>query len=148
MEQDLFSYDETLCPFGREFTIADLPRLTKTKRRDLTKEELIQNKLIEALTDYQSSNFDRSNVDIVIEYNYGEGFVSSSYWAPSKNNVAVIFVPKKEGKAFLKKGPGRSHFDQFDKKTSLDSQIKTTSNRASEQPSCPKPKGKEFELEF
>ena len=151
-EQDMFSYDEGLCPFGREFTTSDLSRLKKTDGlavgRFLTKEELIQNRLIQALTEYQSPDFERSNIDIVIEYQYGSGFVSSTYRSPSKNNVAVIFVPKKEGKAFLKKGPGWSHFDQFDKKTSLDSRIKAASDRAAEQPSYPKAKKKEFEPEF
>lgn len=133
---DMFSYDEALCPFGREFTVADLPRLKKTDahtvKRALTKKELIQNKLIQALTEYQSPNCQRANIDIVIEYKYGSGFMSSSYNSPSKDNVAVIFVPRKQGKAFLKKGPGWSHFDQFNLKSSLDSRIKTASARTAE----------------
>jgi len=128
-----------MCPFGREFTVADLPRLKGTDalavRRTLTKEELIQNKLIQALTEYQSPNCQRANIDIVIEYQYGSGFMSSTYSSPSKDNVAVIFVPIKQGKAFLKKGPGWSRFDQFARKSSLDSQIKTASAHAAK--NCP-----------
>jgi len=104
--------------------------------------------LIQALTEYQSPDFERSNIDIVIEYQYGSGFVSSTYRSPSKNNVAVILIPKKEGKAYLKKGPGWSRFDQFARKTSLDSRIKAASDRAAEQPSYPKAKKKELEPEF
>ena len=103
-EQDIFSYDERMCPFGREFTVADLRRLKETDalavRRTLTKEELIQNKLIQALTEYQSPNCQRANIDIVIEYQYGSGFMSSTYSSPSKDNVAVIFVPINKEKLF------------------------------------------------